>query len=50
MRPRKYKKGDDIIKYGEKGEEYFVMAKGTVRVLVYEKNADPKDPELDKKI
>ena len=50
MKPRSFKKGQDIITYGDFGEEYFVLAKGTVRVLVYKNDTDPKDPKLEDKI
>jgi len=35
MLPRNFKNGECIIKYGDVGKEYFVLAKGTVQVIVY---------------
>jgi cAMP-dependent protein kinase regulator len=32
------------------GNEYFVQARGRVRVFVYKDGTDPKDPEIDSKI
>ena len=35
-----------IIKYGDVGSTYYVLAKGTVQVLVYKKDTAPDDPEI----
>jgi CRP-like cAMP-binding protein len=35
MMPRKFKQNQAIITYGDMGNEYFVLAKGSVRVYVY---------------
>ena len=50
MQPRDFTKDKDIITYGSSGMEYFVLAKGNVRAIIYEDGADPKDPDLEKKI
>ena len=50
MQPRIFKKSDLIIKYGDVGKEYFVLAKGDVKVIVYNKDVKPDDPDLDNKI
>mmetsp|Transcript_6207 Transcript_6207/g.10080 ORF Transcript_6207/g.10080 Transcript_6207/m.10080 type:complete len:121 (-) Transcript_6207:594-956(-) len=50
MQPRNFKKGQDIITYGDVGSEYFILARGNVRVFVYQNGVDPKDPELENKI
>lgn len=47
---RKYKSGDVICKYGDKGEEYFLLSKGEVKVIVYNDGVRPKDPKLNEKI
>ena len=47
---RKISGGQPIIKYGEMGSEYFVLARGQVRVTVYKPNTDPKDPNRAEKI
>lgn len=39
-----------IIRYGDMGSEYFVLAKGKVRVTVYQPGTDPKDPQLHTKV
>ena len=39
-----------IIKYGDIGDKYFVLSKGTVKVKVYEPGTSPFDPELESKI
>jgi len=50
MQPRKFKKGQDIITYGDFGQEYFILAQGNVRVFVYKNGVDPKDPKLEEQI
>ena len=49
MKPQKFLKKEKIISYGDLGKEYFVLAKGNVRVVVYQPGTDPKDPDLEKK-
>jgi hypothetical protein len=39
-----------IIKYGDVGDKYFVLASGTVKVIVYEPGTAADDPELEDKI
>ena len=46
MFSRNFKANEPIIRYGEMGSEYFVLASGRVRVTVYKTGADPKDPNL----
>jgi len=50
MQPRIFKASDLIIKYGDVGKEYFVLAKGDVKVIVYNKDTKPEDPDLENKI
>lgn len=41
-----FQAGEPIITYGDVGSDYFILAEGEVKVLVYEQGADPKDPNL----
>jgi CRP-like cAMP-binding protein len=50
MQPRKFKAGENIITYGDFGEEYFILGKGFVNVYVYLQDTDPKDPQIHEKI
>lgn len=45
MQPKEFKKDEIIIRYGDMGKEYYVLAKGDVKVIVYEKGAKVDDPE-----
>lgn len=49
MKPQKYLKKEILIKYGDQGKEYFILSKGSVRVILYKPGTSPDDPELDKK-
>ena len=44
------KEGNDIIKYGDIGDKYYVLARGSCRVTVYHKDTNPADPDLSDKI
>ena len=50
MRPQNFKQGDLIIKYGDIGQTYYVLATGQVKVLVYQDGTPPNDPEIESKI
>ena len=50
MSQKKFESESVIIRYGDVGSEYFVLAKGRVRVTVYESNCKPNDPNLADKI
>jgi CRP-like cAMP-binding protein len=50
MQQRVYKADDFVIKYGDVGNEYFILGSGSVDILVYKEGTAPNDPELDKKI
>lgn len=50
MSKENFKKGDMIIRYGDIGQKYYVLSKGNVKVTVYNKGTDPKDPNIDSKI
>lgn len=43
-------KGKNIITYGEEGKEYYILSKGTVKVIVYQPKTDKNDPDLESKI
>ena len=45
-----FEKGELIIKYGDIGTCYYVLAKGKVKVTVYKKGTDPKDVDDDSNI
>ena len=44
------KGGNNIIKYGDIGNEYYVLARGSCQVTVYHKDTNPADPNLSDKI
>lgn len=50
MKPQIFFKNELIIKYGDVGKEYFILSKGSVKVIVYEKGTDPNDPDLKNKV
>lgn len=50
MFSRKFGAGEAIIRYGDIGSEYFVLAKGSVRVTVYKPGTNPFDPYIAEKI
>jgi len=45
-----FKIGDEIITYGDDGKAYFILARGRVKVIVYQPKTDPQDPKLADKI
>jgi cAMP-dependent protein kinase regulator len=50
MFQKKFKAGDPIIRYGDIGSEYYVLANGTVNVTVYQPGTNPFDPKIDEKV
>jgi cAMP-dependent protein kinase regulator len=42
--------GHDIIRFGDLGYEYFILANGKVKVTVYTPGSNPFDPKLSEKI
>lgn len=50
LEPQSFKKGDIIIKYGEIGIFYYILAKGKAKVTVYKSETDPADPDLENKV
>lgn len=50
MQKENFEKGGLIIKYGDIGHKYYVLSKGKVKVTVYNKGTDPKDPLIEQKV
>jgi CRP-like cAMP-binding protein len=50
MKPRFFKQGEQIIRFGDQGDEYFVLAEGEVKVFVYEDGVAPDDPEIGQRV
>ena len=50
MQPKSFQDGETIIKYGDTGHLYYILSKGEVNVHIYEKDADPADPEIETKL
>jgi CRP-like cAMP-binding protein len=50
MKFTKYKANDLIIKYGDIGTQYFLLAKGCVKVLLYRDGTKADDKDLEYKI
>lgn len=50
MKPQPFEAGDSIIRYGDFGQLYYILAKGQVKVKIYENGADPTDPGLESKL
>ena len=47
MQYETFKKSEPIIKYGDFGDKYYILAKGSVKVVVYEQGTDPNDKNLE---
>ena len=45
-----FKKGAPIIKFGDDGEKYYLLTRGTVKCILYKPETDPNDPNLEDKI
>ena len=39
-----FQRNDMIIRYGDQGNEYFILDSGVIEVLVYQDGTDPSDP------
>jgi CRP-like cAMP-binding protein len=50
MKPQTFLIKELLIKYGDVGLEYFILSKGSVKITVYNKGTDSKDPELAQKV
>lgn len=44
MQPQKYQDGDKIIKYGDDGTTYYILANGSVKVILYEDGTPATHP------
>jgi signal-transduction protein with cAMP-binding, CBS, and nucleotidyltransferase domain len=47
MKPEYFKRQENIITYGEVGNKYYILADGTVKVIVYQKGTAYDHPDLD---
>ena len=45
-----YNSQEIILRYGDIGDKYFILAEGIVRVKVYEQGANPFSPDLENKL
>ena len=50
MEIKNFKKEEKIIKYGDQGNEYYILSNGKVKVIIYQNNSDPSDPDIENKI
>ncbi len=50
MFKKHFESGHDIIRYGDEGYEYFILATGKVKITVYVPGTSPFDPKLSEKI
>ena len=50
MFKKEFEKGKDIIRYGDIGYEYYVLARGSCQVTVYIEGTDPSDILSEDKI
>ena len=50
MFKKSFKAGEIIIEYGDIGQEYYVLSRGTCNVTVYNSGTSPNDPKLNEKI
>jgi CRP-like cAMP-binding protein len=50
MFSRRFSAGENIIRFGDIGTEYFVLAKGSVRVTVYKPGTSPSDPQIHARV
>lgn len=44
MQPMKYQPGEKIIKYGDEGTTYYILSKGSVKVILYNDGVSASDP------
>ena len=47
MKPVRFKRGDQIVKYGQQSYCYFVLSRGKIKITEYEPGANPMDPNID---
>lgn len=50
MHTKFYKKGEVIIKFGDIGEESFVIESGNIAINIYNEGTDFNDPEIEDKL
>ena len=50
MKPEYFKRQENIITYGEVGNKYYILADGTVKVIVYQKGTAYDHPDLDSQV
>lgn len=44
MQPKRYEKGENIINYGDEGKTYYILSKGSVKVILYNDGVSSNDP------
>ena len=44
------KTGESIIKYGDEGNVYYILAKGQCSITVYNEGTDPLHPDLESQV
>ena len=47
MQYETFSKNETIIRYGDIGDKYYILARGSVKVVVYEDGTDPNDRNLE---
>lgn len=50
MQLQHFNDGENIIRYGDIGDKYYILVTGEVKVKVYESGTSAFDPELESKI
>lgn len=50
MYTKHFNKGENIIRFGDIGSEYFILSSGVVKVTVYQTGSNPFDLKLAEKI
>ena len=50
MKPTRFLKNDKIITYGDVGSIYYILSKGSVKVILYNDGTKADDENLSKKI
>ena len=44
MKTQTFLPGELLIKYGDVGQEYFILSDGSVKITIYNKGTNPNDP------
>lgn len=50
MQLQHFNNNENIIRYGDIGDKYYILVNGEVKVKVYESGTSPFDPDLESKI